>query len=205
MGGSGVFYLPNANPLNFQGNPTASVSTCTEVIAASIQFSGTPNFDNSGCSNNIKLKSPACSIGAMMKKLDQRGVAAFEFCLVAVPLFISMFAIFDLGRYAITMHSLHALANAGAREWMMCYRHSVLQSQPDTGCFGDALPNSCRARRLPRSFIMAGVDAYTERGSGGLRYYCYGLTTRFHHADANMGHSTERAERVHPNSALAHS
>lgn len=57
MGGSGVFYLPNANPLNFQGNPTGSVSTCTEVIAASIQFSGTPNFDNSGCSTNIKLKS----------------------------------------------------------------------------------------------------------------------------------------------------
>src|SRR6516225_44991 len=45
MSGSGVFYLPNANPLNFQGNPTSSVSTCTEVIAASIQFSGTPNFD----------------------------------------------------------------------------------------------------------------------------------------------------------------
>ena len=57
MSGSGVFYLPNANPLNFQGNPTSSVSTCTEVIAASIQFSGTPNFDNSGCSDNIKLKS----------------------------------------------------------------------------------------------------------------------------------------------------
>jgi Putative Flp pilus-assembly TadE/G-like len=57
MSGSGVFYLPNANPLNFQGNPTASVSTCTEVIAASIQFSGTPNFDNSGCSSSIIPKS----------------------------------------------------------------------------------------------------------------------------------------------------
>jgi hypothetical protein len=57
MSGSGVFYLPNANPLNFQGNPTSSVSTCTEVIAASIQFSGTPNFDNSGCSSSIIPKS----------------------------------------------------------------------------------------------------------------------------------------------------
>jgi hypothetical protein len=56
MSGSGVFYLPNANPLNFQGNPTASVATCTEVIAQSIQFSGTPNFDNSGCPDSIKLK-----------------------------------------------------------------------------------------------------------------------------------------------------
>ena len=42
----------------------------------------------------------------MMRKLDQRGVAALEFCLVAVPLFTLMFAIFDLGRYAITMQSL---------------------------------------------------------------------------------------------------
>ena len=32
----------------------------------------------------------------MMRKLDQRGVAALEFCLVAVPFFILMFAIFDL-------------------------------------------------------------------------------------------------------------
>jgi Flp pilus assembly protein TadG len=57
MIGSGVFYLPNANPLNYQGNSTSSSSTCTEVIAASIQFSGTPNFDNTGCPDNIKLKS----------------------------------------------------------------------------------------------------------------------------------------------------
>jgi hypothetical protein len=85
----------------------------------------------------------------MMKKLNQRGVAAFEFCLVAVPLFTLMFAIFDLGRYAITMHSLHALANAGAREWMICYQNSVLQSQPDTGCFGDPLPDSSKQAIAP--------------------------------------------------------
>jgi Flp pilus assembly protein TadG len=57
FGGSGVFYLPNANPLNFQGTSNGVVSTCTEVIAASIQFSGTPSFDNSGCPDSIKLKS----------------------------------------------------------------------------------------------------------------------------------------------------
>jgi Flp pilus assembly protein TadG len=54
-----------------------------------------------------------------MRKLDQRGVAALEFCLVAVPLFMFMFAIFDLGRYAITVQSLRALANAGARVMMV--------------------------------------------------------------------------------------
>jgi Flp pilus assembly protein TadG len=56
-----------------------------------------------------------------MRKLDQRGVAALEFCLVAVPLFTLMFAIFDLGRYAITMHSLRMLANAGARAVILSY------------------------------------------------------------------------------------
>jgi hypothetical protein len=57
MGGSGVFYLPNANPLNWQGTSTGNVSTCTEVIAASINFAGTPNFDNSGCPTSILLTS----------------------------------------------------------------------------------------------------------------------------------------------------
>ncbi|WGS23850.1 MULTISPECIES: pilus assembly protein TadG-related protein [unclassified Bradyrhizobium] len=52
MMGSGVFYLPNA-ALNYQGTSTSASSTCTEVIAASIQFSGTPSFDNSGCPPSI--------------------------------------------------------------------------------------------------------------------------------------------------------
>lgn len=44
----------------------------------------------------------------MMRKLDDRGVASFEFVLVFVPLFTLMFVIFDLGGYAITMQSLRA-------------------------------------------------------------------------------------------------
>jgi Flp pilus assembly protein TadG len=73
----------------------------------------------------------------MMKKLDERGVAALEFTLVAVPLFILMFVIFDLGRYAITVQSLHALANAEARAVMTCYGNNVTPTNPQgsyTGC-----------------------------------------------------------------------
>jgi Flp pilus assembly protein TadG len=71
----------------------------------------------------------------MMRKLDQRGVAALEFCLVAVPLFILMFAIFDLGRYAITMQSLRMLANAGARAMMIkCYTPAVTANTSPSGC-----------------------------------------------------------------------
>jgi hypothetical protein len=71
----------------------------------------------------------------MMRKLDQRGVAALEFCLVAVPLFFLMFAIFDLGRYAITMQSLRMLANAGARAMIIqCYTPAVTVNTSPSGC-----------------------------------------------------------------------
>jgi Flp pilus assembly protein TadG len=76
----------------------------------------------------------------MMRKLDRRGVAAFEFCLAAVPLFILMFVIFDLARYAITMQSLRALSNAGARAMMInnCYVNAELQKSTPS-CSGNYL------------------------------------------------------------------
>ena len=78
----------------------------------------------------------------MMRNLDQRGVAAFEFCLVAVPLFTLMFVIFDLGRYAITAQSLRTLANAGARAMMInCYTPAVLTNTSPSSCTGDPLPS----------------------------------------------------------------
>lgn len=96
----------------------------------------------------------------MMKKLDQRGMAAFEFCLVAVPLFTLMFAIFDLGRYALTAQSLRALANAGARAAMVgavgaaCYTDaSIVKTTPT--CSGDPLP-SAAAKKAVAPFLYAG-------------------------------------------------
>ena len=88
----------------------------------------------------------------MMRKLDQRGVAALEFCLVAVPLFTLMFAIFDLGRYAITMQSLRMLANAGARAVMICYD---VPNKTYSGCTGDPLP-SVAAKKNVAPFLYAG-------------------------------------------------
>jgi hypothetical protein len=55
-----------------------------------------------------------------MRKLDQRGVASFEFLAVAVAFFSLVYVIFDLGRYAITVQSLRALASLGARQMMIC-------------------------------------------------------------------------------------
>jgi hypothetical protein len=87
----------------------------------------------------------------MMRKLDQRGVAALEFCLVALPLFTLMFTIFDLGLYAIHLQSLRMLANAGARVMMIkCYTPTVIGTTPlspwsatntsPSSCTGDPLP-----------------------------------------------------------------
>ena len=71
----------------------------------------------------------------MMRKLDQRGVAALEFCLVGAVFFMLVFAIFDLGRYAITVQSLRTLANTGARKMMIaCYTPAVIASTSPSGC-----------------------------------------------------------------------
>jgi hypothetical protein len=67
----------------------------------------------------------------MMRKLDQRGVASFEFLAVAVAFFSLVYVIFDLGRYAITVQSLRALASLGARQMMICcYTPSRLGLDP---------------------------------------------------------------------------
>jgi hypothetical protein len=91
-----------------------------------------------------------------MKKLDQRGVAALEFCLVAVPLLTLMFAIFDLGRYVITVQSLRALADAGARAIMIndCYVSNVMHKNTPT-CSGDPLPSDA-AKKAVAPFLYNG-------------------------------------------------
>jgi TadE-like protein len=82
---------------------------------------------------------------------------ALEFCLVAVPLFFTlMFAIFDPGRYAITMQSLRMLANAGSRAIMInCYTNAVIQKNLPTGCTGDPLPSDA-AKQAAAPFLYAG-------------------------------------------------
>lgn len=92
----------------------------------------------------------------MMRKLDQRGVAAFEFILVFVALFTLMFAIFDLGRYAITMQSLRTLASAGARATMIkCYTPDVTNNTAPSGCtdINTYLPTAQRKVAAPFLFF----------------------------------------------------
>lgn len=96
-----------------------------------------------------------------MRKLDQRGVAAFEFCLVAVAFFTLVFAIFDLARYAITVQSLRRLANVGARAIMVndCYVTYVIKKTSPTGCPTDPLTLSQKQDTAP--FLYSGGLAPT--------------------------------------------
>ena len=92
-----------------------------------------------------------------MRKLDQRGVAALEFCLVAVVFFTLVFAIFDLGRYAITVQSLRTLASAGARATMIkCYTPAVIDNNSPSGCtdINTYLPDAQKQNAAP--FLYAG-------------------------------------------------
>jgi Flp pilus assembly protein TadG len=91
----------------------------------------------------------------MIRNLDQRGTAGLEFCLVAVMFFTTVFTIFDLGRYAITMQSLRALANAGARATMIntCYMDAAINKTTPT-CSGDPLSDA--AKRTAAPFLYSG-------------------------------------------------
>jgi Flp pilus assembly protein TadG len=111
----------------------------------------------------------------MMRKLDNRGIAAFEMTLVFVPLFTLMFVIFDLGRYAITRQSLNALANAGARAMMInCYTPDVIANTSPSGCTGDPLSTTAKQNAAPALFsggltptlsVTAGANALTVTAS----------------------------------------
>ena len=86
-----------------------------------------------------------------MRKLDNRGAAAWEFILVAVPLFMLIFVIFDLGRFAITLQSLYALADWGARAVMVsnCYTNAEIQKQSPSGCTADPLSTTQMQNAAP--------------------------------------------------------
>lgn len=104
-----------------------------------------------------------------MRKLDQRGIASFEFILVFVPLFMLIFAIFDLGRYAITMQSLRTLASAGARAVMIkCYTPNLTQSPPQSpsGCTTDYLSTTDKQNAAPFLYRGGLTPTLTVASSG---------------------------------------
>ena len=111
----------------------------------------------------------------MMRKLDNRGAAAWEFILVFVPLFVLMFVIFDLGRFAITLQSLYALANSGARAVMIsCYNYDVNDGNSPSGCTTNPLTTTQMQNAAPALYaggltptlnVAAGANSLTVTAS----------------------------------------
>lgn len=105
-----------------------------------------------------------------MRKLNNRGAAAWEFILVFVPLFTLMFVIFDLGRYAITMQSLRALANAEARAMMIaCYTPDVtVNNTSPSGCAGVDYLSSTQKQAVAPFLYLGGLTPTANIPSPGV-------------------------------------
>jgi Flp pilus assembly protein TadG len=65
----------------------------------------------------------------MKLRQDRRGTTALEFGLIGLPFLLMLLSIFDLGRYAITAHSLRTLAEANARALTIsnCYSWQIIK------------------------------------------------------------------------------
>jgi Flp pilus assembly protein TadG len=109
-----------------------------------------------------------------MRKLDQRGMASLEFCFVAVAFFTTIFVIFDLGRYAITVQSLRALANAGARAAMVppagttaaCYTDAAIAKTTPPACSGDPLPTDAAKQAVAPFLYYGGLSPTLSMSTG---------------------------------------
>ncbi|WP_225713089.1 TadE/TadG family type IV pilus assembly protein [Bradyrhizobium semiaridum] len=103
-----------------------------------------------------------------MRKLDQRGVAAFEFCVIAFALFMAMFSIIDLARYAITMQSLRTLASVAARTITVsdCYVNAAL-NKTTPACPSDPLSLTQKQDAAPFLYTNGAAAAPTVSSTVG--------------------------------------
>jgi hypothetical protein len=101
---------------------------------------------------------------------DRRGTVAFEFCLAALPFFVTVFIIFDLARYGMTQTSLRMLATAGARAMMVnCYSGKVVQNQSPSSCTGDPLPSDAAKQAVAPLLYLGGLTpTLSVSASGGV-------------------------------------
>jgi TadE-like protein len=105
----------------------------------------------------------------MMRRLvrDKHGATALEFTMIALPFFFVMFGIIDVGRYAITMHSLRTLASTAARQVMIsCYGPNVIKSISPSSCTGDPLTDTQKQTAAPFLYIGGLTPTVTVEVSG---------------------------------------
>jgi TadE-like protein len=95
---------------------------------------------------------------------DRSGATAMEFGIIGVVVFTMMFAIFDLGRYAITLHSLEMLAAESARTEIICYS-PALAGRPATTCSGDPLSVATKQTLFPFLYLGGLAPTVTTTGT----------------------------------------
>ncbi|UGY29729.1 pilus assembly protein [Bradyrhizobium septentrionale] len=85
-----------------------------------------------------------------------------------MAIFTLIFAVFDLGRYMITMQSLRSLAGAGARAAMLhdCYTNAVLTKTTPT-CSGDIYLSDAKKRALVPFLYANGLSPTLTTVTGG--------------------------------------
>ncbi len=97
---------------------------------------------------------------------DRSGATAMEFGIIGIVFFSMLFGIFDLGRYAVTLHSLSVLADASARAEIICYSPNIAANNvAAAACSGDPLSTSSKQAIAP--FLYLGGLAPTVQTTGG--------------------------------------
>ena len=83
---------------------------------------------------------------------DCKGATAFEFTLIAIPLFMLFFGIFDVSRYALTWYSVSSLADEAARQQIVCYSPLMVNKVKTVNCPSDPFTNAQKQTVAPALF-----------------------------------------------------
>jgi inner membrane protein involved in colicin E2 resistance len=83
---------------------------------------------------------------------DRRGATAFETILILIPLFMIIFAIFDLSRYALTWYSVSNLADEASRRQTICYSPLIAGAVKTVACPSDPLSTDQKKIVAPALF-----------------------------------------------------
>jgi hypothetical protein len=108
----------------------------------------------------------------MLRRLigDRSGATAMEFGLIGIFVFTLLFGIFDVGRYAIVLHSLQTLADESARQEIICYSPLIAQNKPLAGCSGNPLSAASKQAIAPFLYLggaTGGAPAVSTTVVGG--------------------------------------
>jgi Flp pilus assembly protein TadG len=100
------------------------------------------------------MRPPFCTRLRRLRA-DRSGATAMEFGVIGIVVFSMLFGMFDLARYALTLHSLSVLADHSARAEIICYSPWIAANNiGGASCPGD--PLSATAKQALAPFLYYG-------------------------------------------------